>query len=220
MARAVLNGLLGMGAAGSTIQMKIVEELCRMDRPHPDAPDQAKGRMALAELKREATTRQILVDPEQAAAQQRRARAERQQRAEDLRRKRLGKLCTRFFDLLRQEPRTNGERQQRGYALEVILADLFEAYDMDYRRPYRARHEQVDGSFHFRGFTYIVKAKWQTQRPPLTTLRSSSSTSMESWTARVVCSWLWPGSTRTRWTICSRSLGDYATTSCSSTVKT
>jgi hypothetical protein len=29
-----------------------VQELCRMAKPHPDAPDQKAGRSALAELKR------------------------------------------------------------------------------------------------------------------------------------------------------------------------
>lgn len=130
-----------------------------------DAPDQAKGRAALADLKREATAHQILVDPEKAAAIQRRARADQQLRAQQLRRERLIGLTTRFFELLRLHPRTPAERQQRGYALETLLGDLFEAYDIEYRRPYRAAHEQLDGSFHYRGFTYIVEAKWQNHAP-------------------------------------------------------
>jgi hypothetical protein len=165
IARAVLHDLVRMGPQGTIIQHKLIEELCRMDRPHPDAPDQAKGKAALMDLKREATAHQILVSPDQAATTQRRARAEQQRHAQTVRRERLGHLQSRFYDLLRLQPRTVSERQQRGYALEVLLADLFDAYDIEYRRPYRTTHEQVDGSFHFRGFTYIVEAKWQTQSP-------------------------------------------------------
>jgi hypothetical protein len=57
--------------------------------------------------------------------------------------------------------RSPAELQQRGYQLELLIADLFEACDMEYRRPYKALHEQIDGSFNFRGFTYLVEAKWE-----------------------------------------------------------
>lgn len=165
IARAVLSDLHAMGDGGATIQRRIVEELCRMDRPHADAPDQARGKAALADLKREATAQQILVAPEAAAAVQRRARAEQQRRAQQLRRDRLSSLAARFNELLRLRPRTSAERQRRGYNLEALLGDLFDTYDIEYRRPYRTAHEQLDGSFHFRGFTYIVEAKWQQHAP-------------------------------------------------------
>jgi hypothetical protein len=165
IARAVLNELQSQGAGGHTVQRKIVEELCQMDRPHPDAPDQAKGRAALEELKRLAKASKVLVDIDAADVQRRRAHAARQQQARQQRQERLGALRDRFFVLLRQQLRTPAERQRRGYDLEQLLADLFEAYDLTYRRPYRAPHEQVDGSFHFRGFTYTVEAKWEALPP-------------------------------------------------------
>jgi hypothetical protein len=68
IARYVLSDLQDRGLSGFVIQRKITEELCRMSKPHPDAPDQAAGKSALAELKREATTMHVLVDPEKAAA--------------------------------------------------------------------------------------------------------------------------------------------------------
>lgn len=162
--RFVLNDLRSQGKAGVVIQRKIVQELCRMDRPRPDA-DPAKGREALAALKREVTATDTLVDPETAAVKQRWARAEQQQRAQTRRQERLGELRQRFYEQLRERPRTPAEIQQRGYALEDILADLFDVYDFQYRRPYRLQREQIDGSFHFRGFTYIVEAKWQSTPP-------------------------------------------------------
>ena len=162
IARFVLNDLRAMGERGQVIQRKLVQELCQMDRPRPDA-DQKAGREALANLKREATKTRLLVDPEQAAIKQRRARAEQQQRAQARRQERLGELRHRFFEHLKERPRTAAEIQQRGYALEGLIGDLFELHDLQYRRPYRLAHEQVDGSFHFRGFTYLVEAKWESQ---------------------------------------------------------
>lgn len=165
IARFVLNDLRVLGERGAAVQRKIVTELCRMDRPRPDATDPAKGREALADLKREASERQLLVDPEKAAAKQRQARAEQQVRAQTRRQERLGELRQRFYDHMKDRTRTAAEIQQRGYALEGLLADIFELYDLEHRRPYRSRHEQVDGSLHFRGFTYLIEAKWESQPP-------------------------------------------------------
>lgn len=172
VARAVLGDLQRMGAEGERIQRAIVEELCRMDRPRPDAPDPVRGQQALADLKREATTRQILVDPEKAAADQRRARERQRIAAEQLRRDKLGTLTAQFIDLARQ---SHSNSQARGYAFEKLLADLFDVYDIEYRRPYRTPREQLDGSFNFRGFTYIVEAKWEQSHPTFSDLATFKS---------------------------------------------
>jgi hypothetical protein len=164
IARFVLNDLRALGDQGQAVTRKIVQELCQMDRPRPEA-DPVAGREAIADLKREATKIRLLVDPEQAAVKQRRARAEQQLRAQTRRQERLGNLRQRFYDHLKERPRTAAEIQQRGYALEGLIADLFELHDFQYRRPYRLAHEQIDGSFHFRGFTYLVEAKWESQPP-------------------------------------------------------
>lgn len=165
IARFVLNELRALGPRGAAIERTIVEELCRWDRPHRDAPDQAQGRADLQELKRVATANQILVNPEKAAAQIRREQAEREHQRQERRLQQIGAVRDRFNELARTQPRTYAELQQRGYALETLLADLFDASDVQYRRPYRAPHEQIDGSFHFRGFTYLVEAKWEKQPP-------------------------------------------------------
>lgn len=165
IARLVLGELQQMGSKGEPVQRKIVEELCRMDRPLPDAVDQQKGKQALADLKRAATAEQILVDPEKAAADQRRARDAQRLAAVQQRQARLGDLRARFFRLLRQQPGTQADRQSRGYELEQLLVELFQVYEIDYRKPYRIPSQQLDGAFNFRGFTYIVEAKWQQSQP-------------------------------------------------------
>lgn len=51
--------------------------------------------------------------------------------------------------------------QARGYALEKLLRDIFNAYGLEAREPFRLRGEQIDGSFQLSNETYLLEAKWQ-----------------------------------------------------------
>lgn len=165
IARFIFDELSALGEPGFQIQRKIIEELCRLSKPHRDAPDQAAGARALGDLKREATFAQILVNPERAAADARRAASERKATAVAERRAKLGSLRGQFLALNRLIPATDRERQRRGYDFERLLADLFRLYDLEYRPSYRIEGEQIDGAFHFRGFTYLTEAKWRGSPP-------------------------------------------------------
>lgn len=165
IARAIFDDLYEQGAAGHAVQRKIIEELCQMKKPHSDAPDKKAGTEALAELKRLAKEQKVLVDTEQAAVTARRAAEKRRLQVLQERQLTLGELRTDFIELSRQKA---GESlQRRGYDLEKLLARLFRSYDLDYRPSYRLPREQIDGSFHFRGFTYLVEAKWRSKFPDL-----------------------------------------------------
>lgn len=59
---------------------------------------------------------------------------------------------------------SNLSPQQRGYAFEAFLKQLFDAYGLDPRDPFRIRGEQIDGSFQLASETYLVEAKWQGQQ--------------------------------------------------------
>ena len=59
---------------------------------------------------------------------------------------------------------SNLSPQQRGYAFEVFLKQLLDAYGLDARDPFRLRGEQIDGSFQLASQTYLVEAKWQGQQ--------------------------------------------------------
>lgn len=50
--------------------------------------------------------------------------------------------------------------QPRGYAFEKFLQELFNAFGLAAREPFRLRGEQIDGSFVMSGETYLVEAKW------------------------------------------------------------
>lgn len=51
--------------------------------------------------------------------------------------------------------------QQRGYAFETLLRDLFNVFGLEAREPFRLKGEQIDGSFVLHGETYLIEAKWQ-----------------------------------------------------------
>jgi hypothetical protein len=67
-------------------------------------------------------------------------------------------LASRFLALLKEEP------HKRGYDFEKFLKDLFNAYGLQARDPFRIKGEQIDGSFQLDGATYLLEAKWQ--NPP------------------------------------------------------
>ena len=53
--------------------------------------------------------------------------------------------------------------QARGYAFEGFLKDLFYAFGLAAREPFRLRGEQIDGSFQLGSEIYLLEAKWQGQ---------------------------------------------------------
>lgn len=50
---------------------------------------------------------------------------------------------------------------ERGYAFEGFLNDLFRAYGLAPREPFRNRGEQIDGSFALDEQVYLLEAKWE-----------------------------------------------------------
>lgn len=54
--------------------------------------------------------------------------------------------------------------QERGYAFERFLKDIFDAYGLAAQEPFRLKGEQIDGSFQFGNETYLVEAKWHGPR--------------------------------------------------------
>lgn len=162
--RLVLSELACMGAEGTKVQLRVVDELCQMDAADPNAADPRAGAAALAALKAEVAKAALRSDPDADAARRRRAVAEQREKAAEGRRQALATVHSRFVSML-SEPTTAAARQRRGYDFEQLLVDLFAIAEITYKPPYRVEHEQIDGSFHFRGFTYLVEAKWRTQPP-------------------------------------------------------
>jgi hypothetical protein len=69
----------------------------------------------------------------------------------------LAALRNRFLQISNLPP------QQRGYALEKFLYDLFNAYRFNPKPSFRIVGEQIDGSIEFADEIYLIEAKWQVE---------------------------------------------------------
>ncbi len=67
----------------------------------------------------------------------------------------MTKLRENFLSL------TNLDVQKRGYAFEQFLNELFKAFKLNPRGPFRLVGEQIDGSFELDCEVYLLEAKWQ-----------------------------------------------------------
>jgi Restriction endonuclease len=70
----------------------------------------------------------------------------------------LAELNARLLSL------TTMKAQERGFAFEKFLSDLFGLYNLDPRRSFRLIGEQIDGSFELPPETFLLEAKWQDAR--------------------------------------------------------
>lgn len=66
-------------------------------------------------------------------------------------------LRAEYLDLLANKT----SRQQRGYALERILAELARLSSLETTETFRVHGEQIDGAVKFDGEHYLIEAKWQ-----------------------------------------------------------
>lgn len=73
-------------------------------------------------------------------------------------RSKIGELKQRLIKLTALAP------QERGYAFEVFLKDLFGVFHLVPKEPFRLVGEQIDGSFQLAGETYLVEAKWKADK--------------------------------------------------------
>ena len=165
--RHVLNELQQLGSDGWVVQRKIAVAMCGMRRPMNGVGDIKAGQAAIDQLRQVAAEENVIVDTELAAINERKTRAAREQRQIADRLRVMKDLSDRFAELAKERSRTTAEVQARGYQLETLLVELFKANDLDYTGSRRTQHEQVDGSFFFRGFTYLVEARWRKHPPTI-----------------------------------------------------
>jgi hypothetical protein len=125
--------------------------LARVDDPGPKikAAKEAVGRLRAVvepyemELMEQQASRERF-DVARAASEQQRATVAR-----------LEELKSRYTGIMSLDP------QPRGFALEKLLHDLFEAFDLDPRHSFRIEGEQIDGGFVLGSEYFLLEAKWQ-----------------------------------------------------------
>jgi hypothetical protein len=162
IARHILGELDTQGESGYLIQRRIVTELCRLRKlPDENVPDKDAGLQALRWLKQLAIDQKLFVEAQKASTDQRVEEARRKQAAIAARAAKMAELRDTFNGMVISQE----DPQARGYGLEDLLAELFELHEIPYRRPYRTATEQIDGHFPFKGFDYLVEARWR-KAPP------------------------------------------------------
>lgn len=58
---------------------------------------------------------------------------------------------------------TNPDPQSRGYEFQGFLQDLFDAFGLEPRKPFRVSSEEIDGSFVLDSETYLLEARWRSK---------------------------------------------------------
>ncbi|WP_420631333.1 restriction endonuclease [Candidatus Leptofilum sp.] len=164
IARNILSDLDRMGQEGFLIERKILTELCNLRNvPDDNVPDRNAGLDALRRLKKLASEQKLVAKKEQTESDLNLKAAHQRQAALETRAKKMEELRLKFAAM--STATSQSELQKRGYELEELLAQLFESHEIDYRRPYRVANEQIDGYFKYKGFDYLVEAKWRSSQP-------------------------------------------------------
>ena len=146
---------------GVDIQRRILTELCKLKNlPDKDVPNPDAGLSALRLLKELAHANSLIAKNEMANSDQRKQIQEEKARIVQDRAKVLEELRDEFNSSV-----TVANRQKAGYSLEDILEKLFSIFELDYRKSYKTETQQIDGSFKFEGFNYLVEAKWRSGQP-------------------------------------------------------
>lgn len=142
------------------VLLALLVDVAAMDSfPGLRKADDPVGRTAIA---REAVDRlRSVVQPYEKALMEQQANRERfdAARQEAVERRatseRLAELKSQYLEILGMDPRP------RGFALESLLRDLFETFDLDPRGSFRVVGEQIDGGFAFGGEYFLLEAKWE-----------------------------------------------------------
>lgn len=162
IARHVLSELDGLDDEGYQIQRRIVTELAKLRKvPDDNVPDREAALNALRWLKELALSHKIIAVKTQVEAKNRAEEARRNQAALVARANKMEQLRKTYAAIAS----ASDDPQTRGYSLEDLLSELFAVHEITYRTPYRTSTEQIDGSFSFKGFDYLVEARWRKGQP-------------------------------------------------------
>jgi hypothetical protein len=166
IARQLIDDLESMGDDGLLLQRRLLTELCRLRAlPDTEVPDRNAGLDALRELKRLAREHDLVAREKCEHEKKRTTEAEARSQKAHERGLRLRELCRAFGEMF-----SSSDHRARGYALEDLLKELFAVFEIRYRKSYRTEGEQIDGSFTFGGFDYLVEARWRKDAPSLNDL--------------------------------------------------
>lgn len=140
--------------------LRIMAEVARMsDFSHLVRLEDGKEKVAAARAAVQALRRQMkdhleLVE-EQQVIRRRREQARQHRLASAAIQMRLKELHEEYCGMLSLSP------QRRGFALERLMYNLFEVFDLDPKASFKVLGEQIDGSFSFETTDFLFEARWE-----------------------------------------------------------
>ena len=141
------------------IIQSIISEFYRLTKPvDNDVKDPDGAKLLLVEFKTHVGSDPIELEIEKRNKSRRRKEYLEKVSDHQERMKALETLKEKFYAMSVDESLTP---QQRGYRLEPIFYELLELEEFKYRKPYKIATEQIDGSFKFGSFDYLVEIKFQ-----------------------------------------------------------
>ena len=167
--RDIVSQLIDRLAANETNHqadlLRLMSEVARFDDfSHLAILDDGKDKVARARTAVRALRRQVgdhmeLVE-EQRNIEKRREESRQISLKTMATQKLLEELRQAYLALLPMAP------QPRGYALEPLMTQLFDLFDLDPKRSFRITGEQIDGAFAFDGTDYLFEARWRDEPTP------------------------------------------------------
>ncbi|WP_342389297.1 hypothetical protein [Salinicoccus bachuensis] len=148
---------------GRVIQNRILTNLYMLrDLPDKTVKDRNTGLKTLRQLKKIALENKLIEQQEKETHNSKEKIERERLLLIEQRKERLEQVRKSFNEALIMT-----DRQKAGFILEDILKELFEVFDIDYRKSFRnpTNTQQIDGHFKFEGFDYLVESKWTTSFP-------------------------------------------------------
>ena len=132
-----------------------IDDFSHLERLDAGQLKAENARASVNALRKYTTTHQEILD-EQAAIARQRELAHKERLQTKAISDALEVLKNDYYKLL-----GSTTSQQRGYALERMLREIFDLFDMDPRASFKITGEQIDGAFTFDKTDYLLEAKWQ-----------------------------------------------------------
>lgn len=132
-----------------------IEDFSHLSRLEDGAEKVRKAKESVNALRTLAKAHFDLLETQRMSEEKRRVAYEKMLRNQGVR-DRLKEIEKDYLGLI-----SSTNPQQRGFALERVLRDLFTLFDLDPKASFRTVGEQIDGAFTFENTDFILEAKWQ-----------------------------------------------------------
>ena len=155
----VLDELILMGEAGLGYMRRIIQGI--LDIRNFDYLRNLEDGAAKVSAARKSVEvlRELVLKHDTTFRKEREERAVRTDRFTQVMKRRndeIERLQGQFYELVAAE-----NAQKRGVLFQGFLWELFNAYDLNPRGPFRITGEEIDGAFEFEMTQFLIEAKWQ-----------------------------------------------------------